>query len=147
LSFLYAYSIYHQISLAIDDEENTTFIIPFGIFCYTKMAFNVKNGEATYQNVIQIILETQTGRNDEVYIDDVVVKSKRCRDLLDDLKETFGNLHKYKMKHTPKKCVFDVSLEKLLSYMVSARGSTLIQRRLKPSNNCNHPKPKEKSRS
>jgi hypothetical protein len=119
---MYAYSIYHQISLAVDDEEKTMFIIPFGIFCYTKMAFDVKNGEATYQKVIQIILESQTGRNDEVYIDDVVVKSKKCRDLLDDLKETFGNLHKYKMKLTPKKCVFDVSLEKLLSYMVSARG-------------------------
>jgi hypothetical protein len=48
LSFLDAYSSYHQISLTIDDTENTAFIIPFGIFCYTNMAFRLKNGGATY---------------------------------------------------------------------------------------------------
>jgi hypothetical protein len=48
---------YHKISLAIDDEEKIAFITPFGIFCYTKMAFGLKNGGATYQKCIQIILE------------------------------------------------------------------------------------------
>jgi hypothetical protein len=66
LSFLDAYSGYHQISLAIDDEEKISFITSFGIFCYTKMAFSLKNGRATYQKDIQIILETQIGRNIEV---------------------------------------------------------------------------------
>jgi hypothetical protein len=92
LSFLDAYSGYHQISLAIDDEEKITFIMPFGIFCYTKMAFGLKNRGATYQKCIHIILEPQIGRNIEAYIDDVVVKSKKCGDLLDDLKETFDCL-------------------------------------------------------
>jgi hypothetical protein len=58
LSFLDAYSGYHQISLAIDDEEKTTFITPFGIFSYTKMTYGLKNGGATYQKCIQIILES-----------------------------------------------------------------------------------------
>jgi hypothetical protein len=49
LSFLDTYSGYHQISLAIDVEDKTTFITSFGIFCYTKMAFGLKNGGATYQ--------------------------------------------------------------------------------------------------
>jgi hypothetical protein len=44
LSFLDAYSGYHHISLAIDDEEKTMLITPFGIFCYTKMTFGLKNG-------------------------------------------------------------------------------------------------------
>jgi hypothetical protein len=44
LSFLDAYSGYHQISLATDDEEKTSFITPFKIFYYTKMAFKLKNG-------------------------------------------------------------------------------------------------------
>jgi hypothetical protein len=48
LSFLDAYSGYHQISLATDDEEETSFITPFGIFCYTKMAFGLKNGGGCY---------------------------------------------------------------------------------------------------
>jgi hypothetical protein len=122
LSFLDAYSGYHQISLAIDDEEKTTFITPFGIFCYTKMAFGLKNGGATYQKCIHIILEPQIGRNVEAYIDDVVVNSKKCEDLLDNLKEAVDNLCKYKMMFNPKKCVFGVSSGKLLGYMVSSWG-------------------------
>jgi hypothetical protein len=111
-----------KLSLAIDDEEKTLFITPFGIFCYTKMAFGLKNGGATYQKCIHIILEPQIGRNINAYIDDVVVKSKKCGDLLDDIKETFDNLRKYKMMLNPKKCVFSVSSGKLLVYMVSSKG-------------------------
>jgi hypothetical protein len=94
LSFLDAYSSYHHISLAADDEEKSMFITPFEIFCYTKMVFRLKNGGATYQKCIHIILEPQIGRNIEAYIDDVVVKSKKRGDLHDNLKETFDNLHK-----------------------------------------------------
>jgi hypothetical protein len=50
---------------------------------------------------VQIILENQNGRNIEAYIDDIVVKSKKHEDLLDDLKETFDNLRKYKMMFNP----------------------------------------------
>jgi hypothetical protein len=67
-------------------------------------------------------LEPQFGRNVEAYIDDIVVKSKKQGDLLDNLKEIFNNLHKYKMMLNAKKCVFGVSSGKLLDYMVSSRG-------------------------
>jgi hypothetical protein len=70
---------------------------------------------------VHIVLENQTSRNVEAYIDDIVVKSKKCGDLLDDLKETFDNLRKYKMILNPKKYVFDVSSEKLLGYMVLSK--------------------------
>jgi hypothetical protein len=86
------------------------------------MTFRLKNGGATYQKCVHIILEAQIGRNIEAYIDDIVVKSKKQGDLLDDLKETFDNLYKYKMMLNPKKCVFIVSSGKLLSYMVSSCG-------------------------
>jgi hypothetical protein len=76
----------------------------------------------TYQKCVHIILEAQIGRNIEAYIDDIVVKSKKQWDLLDDLKETFDNLYKYKMMLNSKKCVFGVSSGKLLGYMVSSRG-------------------------
>jgi hypothetical protein len=49
LSFLDTYSGYHQISLATDNKEKTSFITPFRIFCYTKMTFRLKNRGATYQ--------------------------------------------------------------------------------------------------
>jgi hypothetical protein len=103
-------------------KKKIAFIVSFGIFCYTKMTFGLKNGGATYQKCIHIILEPQTRRNIEAYIDDVVVKSKKCGDLLDDLRETFDNLRKYKMMLNPKKCVFGVSSGKLLGYMVSSWG-------------------------
>jgi hypothetical protein len=86
------------------------------------MAFGLKNGRATYQKCVHIILEPQIRRNIEAYIDDIVVKSKKHGNLLDDLKETFDNLCKYKMMLNPKKCMFGVSSGKLLGYMVSSRG-------------------------
>jgi hypothetical protein len=122
LLFMDAYSGYHQISLIIVDEEKTTFITPFGIFSYTKMAFGLKNGGVTYQKCIHISLEYQIGRNVESFINDVVVKSKKRWDLLDDLKETFDNLRKYKVMFNSKKCVFGVLSGKLLGYMISPRG-------------------------
>jgi hypothetical protein len=87
------------------------------------MTFGFKNGGgATHQKVIQVILETQIRRNVEAYIDDVVVKLKKLGGVLDGLQETFNILRKYKMKLNPKKCVFNVSSGKLLSYMVSIQG-------------------------
>jgi hypothetical protein len=67
-------------------------------------------------------LEGQIGRNVEAYIDDIVVKSEKRGDLLDDLKETFDNLRKFKMMLNPKKYVVAVSSGKLLGYMVSSWG-------------------------
>jgi hypothetical protein len=109
LSFLDAYSGYRQISLIIDDEEKIVFITPFGIFCYNKMAFGLKNGGTTYQKCVHTVLESQIGRNVEAYIDDIIVKSEKRVDLLDDIKETLDNLCKSKMMLNPKKmCVWCV---------------------------------------
>jgi hypothetical protein len=79
-------------------------------------------GGGTYQKCVHIVLEAQIGRNVKAYIDDIVVKSKKQGDLLDDLKKTFDNLRKYKMMLNHKKCMFGVSLGKLLGYMVSSQG-------------------------
>jgi hypothetical protein len=147
LLFLDAYSGYHQISLAIDDEEKTSFITPFGIFYYTKMAFGLKFEGATYQKCIHIILEPQIGRNVEAYIDDVVVKLKKCGDLLDGLKETFDNLHKYKMMLNPKNVCSVYHQENYSAIWSHPKESTQTQRRWKASNNCNHLRPEKKSRS
>jgi hypothetical protein len=92
-------------------------------------------------------MEAQIGRNVKAYIDDIVMKSKKQEDLLDDLKETFDNLHKYKMMLNLKKCMFSVSSRKLLGYKISSRGSMRTRRRWRPSNNCSHLRPGKKSRS
>ena len=82
LCFLDAYSGYHQIMLAKEDQEKTSFITPFGTFCYTSMSFGLKNAGATYQKCMQSCLKSQIGRNVHVYIDDVVAKSTRKNNLV-----------------------------------------------------------------
>ena len=76
LCFLDAYSGYHQISMCIDDEEKTAFVTPFGMYCYIKMTFGLKNAGSMYQKYVHIVLEGQIGRTVEAYIDNIVVKSK-----------------------------------------------------------------------
>lgn len=70
----------------------------------------------------------QIRRNVKVYIDDMLVKSKMTKEHLDDLKETFDTLWKYKMKLNPAKCIFGVSFEKLLGFMVSQWGIKALRK-------------------
>ena len=67
-------------------------------------------------------LKDQIGRNVQVYMDNIVVKTYQANTLLDDLRKTFGALNHYRIKLNPKKCIFGVPAGKLLGYMVSARG-------------------------
>ena len=64
----------------------------------------------------------QIGRNMEVYVDNILVKSKEEPAHLDDLKETFAILRQYQMKLNPSKCAFGVASGKFLGFMVSQRG-------------------------
>ena len=64
----------------------------------------------------------QIGKNVEVYVDDILVKSKGKEDHLDNLKETFNTLRHYSMKLNPSKCAFGVSSGKFLGFMVSQSG-------------------------
>ena len=122
LSFLDAYSGYHQIRMKKEDEEKTAFITPLGVFCYTTMPFGLKNAGATYQRMMQNCLAEQIGKNVQVYVDDIVVKTQNEDTLIKDLQETFNNLNRYNIKLNPKKCTFGVPAGQLLGYLVSARG-------------------------
>ena len=122
LSFLDAYSGYHQIKLDPDDALNMPFIMPFGAYCYITMSFGLKNAGATFQRCMQKCLLKQLGRNAHVYVNDVVVKTEKRGTLLEDLKETFENLRRFQIKLNPEKCVFGVQAGKLLGFIVSGRG-------------------------
>ena len=108
--------------MAVKDLEKTTFITPFGAFCYVSMLFGLKSAQATYQCFVQHCLHTQIGRNVLAYVDDIVVKSRKKETLIEDLKETFDNLRVYKMMLNPAMCVFGVPAGKLLGFLVSNRG-------------------------
>jgi hypothetical protein len=84
LSFLDCYSGYHQIPLKVEVQIKTSFITPFGTFCYTTMPFRHKSAGATYQRSIQWLLHSQIGCNAEAYVDDVVIKTQEDEGLISD---------------------------------------------------------------
>ena len=90
MSFLDTFQGYHQISLALDDQEKTTFVTPTGNYHYKVMPFGLKNTGSTYQRMMTKVFEPQLGKNIEIYIDDLVVKSKLESEHVNDL----GNIFK-----------------------------------------------------
>ncbi|GJW81226.1 reverse transcriptase domain-containing protein [Tanacetum coccineum] len=89
-----------------EDEEKTVFYTDQGTYCYTKIPFGLKNAGATYQRLIDSAFQSQTRRNLEAYVNDMVIKSKDEKMLLADIAETFDNLKKINMKLNPKKSSF-----------------------------------------
>ncbi|GKV46622.1 hypothetical protein SLEP1_g53596 [Rubroshorea leprosula] len=122
LSLLDAYSGYHQVLMAPEDEEKTSFYAGDEIYCYVMIPFGLKNAGATYQKMLTIVFRAQIGKNLEVYVDDIVVKSLKVEDHLADLDETFNNLKKNRMRLNPANCIFGMESGKFLSFMVSRRG-------------------------
>ena len=122
LSFMDAFSGYNQIKMNPKDEVHTSFITSFGTYCYKVMPFGLKNVGATFQRCVTEVFKPQLGRNMEVYVDDMIIKTKAASDHLEDLWETFDRLRFYNMKLNPQKSVFGASSGKFLGYMVSRRG-------------------------
>ena len=122
MSFIDAFSGYHQISLLEDDRKKITFITDCEVYNYEAMPFGLRNVGAAYQKLVDKVFADQRGKNIEAYVDDSIVKSKTDREHLEDLAETFRTLKKYQMKLNPKKCVFGVKAGKFLGFLVSKRG-------------------------
>ncbi|GJW23541.1 reverse transcriptase domain-containing protein [Tanacetum coccineum] len=99
--FLDAYKGYHQIRMAKEDEEKTSFHTEQGTFCYEKMSFGLKNVGATYQRLMDNVFASQLGRNIKIYVDDLVIKSKDEGNLVSDVAETFDKLRKANIKLNP----------------------------------------------
>ena len=122
LSFMDAFSGYNHIKMNEEDQKKTSFVTSQGLFCYKVMPFGLKNAGVTYQRLMNKMFVHQIGRNVQVYVDDMLVKSLCENDHLNDLHETFDTLRSYNMKLNPSKCVFGVTVGKFLSFMVSQRG-------------------------
>ena len=117
-----AFSGYNQIKMDEADQEKMSFVTSQGLFCYEVMPFGLKNVGATYQRLVNHMFRPQIGRNVEVYVDDMLVKSLDEGKHLDDLQETFNTLRQYNMKLNPSKCAFGVASGKFLEFMVSHKG-------------------------
>ena len=122
MSFLDSFQGYHQIPLALNDQEKTAFVTPIGNYHYKVMPFGLKNAESTYQRMMTRMFEPQLGKNIEVYVDDMVVKSKVVSEHMGDLGAMFDILREYKLCLNSSKCSFGVGSSKFLGYMVTHRG-------------------------
>ena len=89
MSFLDAFQGYHQIALAPKDREKTAFISRDANYHYTVMSFRLKNVGATYQQMMTRMFRDKIGRTVEVYINDMVVKSKREAQHIEDFRGVF----------------------------------------------------------
>ena len=144
MSFLDAFQGYHQIPLAPEDQEKTALVTPTGNYHYKMMPFGLKNVGSIYQRMMTKMFEHQLGKNIEVYIDDMVVKSKEVSDHVDDLGNIFEILRKHKLLLNASKCSFGVGLGKFLGYMVTHRGIEVNPDQVKAINNLQPPRnPKE----
>ena len=109
LSFMDAFFDYHQILMHPPDAEKTTFITPHELYYYNVMPFGLKNVGATYQRLVTRMCRSLMGTTMEVYIDNMLVKSKEFPDHMKHLQETFDLLCMNGMKLNPLKCAFGVS--------------------------------------
>ena len=101
------------------DQLATSFITPFGMYCYVTMPFGLRNAGATYQRCMLHVFRDHIGRTVEAYVDDIVVKSRKADDLVADLRIAFDCLKDKGVKLNPEKCVFGVPRGMPLGFIVS----------------------------
>ena len=140
MSFLDVFQGYHQIPLALDDQEKTAFVTPIRNYHYKVMPFGLKNAGSIYQRMMTRTFESQLGKNIEIYIDDMVVKSKVVSEHLGDLGNILEVLRKYKLRLNTSKCSFGVGSGKFLGYMITHRGIEVNPDQIKAFNNLQSPR-------
>ena len=126
-SFMDGFSGYNQIKIAEEDKAKTTLTTHWGTYAYNIMPFELKNVGATYQQAMVTLFHDMMHKEIELYVDDMIAKSRTPSDHLIDLRKLFKRLVKYRLRLNPKKCVFGASLEKLLGFIVSQRGIEVDQ--------------------
>jgi hypothetical protein len=104
------------------DQLVTSFITPFGMYCYIIMPFGLRNAGVTYQRCMNHVFREHISRTVEAYVDGIIVKTRKASDLLTDLETTFKCLKAKGVKLNPEKYVFGVPRGMLLGFIVSERG-------------------------
>jgi len=118
-SFMDGFSGYNQIKMAPEDMEKMNFVTLWGTFCYKVMSFGLKNARVTYQQAIVALFHDMMHKEIEVYVDDMIAKSKTKEEHLVNLRKLFERLHKYRLRLNPAKFTFGVKSGKLLGFIVS----------------------------
>ncbi|TYJ99883.1 putative RNA-directed DNA polymerase [Cucumis melo var. makuwa] len=103
-------------------EKKTTFIILWETFYYKVMPFGLKNVGATYQRVMVTLFYDMIHKEIEVYVDDMIAKSKADEDHTTTFQKLFDRLRKYQLKLNPSKYTFGATSGKLLRLIFSEEG-------------------------
>jgi hypothetical protein len=122
LCLLDAYSGFHQIHISREDKEHTAFITVDDLFCYVSMPYGLKNALFTFVRAMYKTFEDLIRDLVQLYVDDIVVKIKSHSSLLDNFVIVFDRLRSTCIILNPDKCVFGVSTEKLLGFLILRRG-------------------------
>jgi hypothetical protein len=121
-SFMDGFSGYNPIKMAEEDKSKTAFVTHWGTFVYDVMPFGLKNAGATYQRVMVTLFHDMIHHEVEVYVDEMISKSRTTQDHLINLRKLFQRLKKYQLRLNPNKCAFGITSGKLLGFIVSGRG-------------------------
>ena len=92
LSFMDGFSGYNQIKMAPKDMEKTSFITPWGTYCYKVIPFGLKNADATYQRAATTLLHDLIHKEVEVYVDEMIVKLKDREGHIQALRKFFERI-------------------------------------------------------
>jgi hypothetical protein len=122
LYFLDSYSGFQQIQMSRQNRKHTAFVTVDGLYCYVVMPYGLKNALPTFIWAMSKTFGDLIRDRIEIYVDDIVVKTKRGSTLVEDLTLVFDKLRATRTKLNPEKCVFGVSAGKLLGFLVSHRG-------------------------
>ena len=120
--FMDGFSRYNQIKMAPKDMVKITFTTEWRIYYYTVMLFDLKNAGATYQRMATALLYDMMHNEVEVYVDDMIVKSKDSGSHTVNLRKFFERIKEYRLSLNSQKCTFGVTVGKLLGFLVSDRG-------------------------
>jgi len=130
ISFMDVNARYNQIFMVERDIHKTAFRCPsaLGLYEWVVMTFGLKNADATYRRAMNYIFHELIGKIVEIYIDDVVVKSKGYQEHLEDLRKTLMCARKHGLRMNPHKCAFGVSATQFLGFMVHEKGIEVGQK-------------------
>ena len=126
------------------NQKKIAFVTPTRNYYYKVIPFGLKNVGSTYQRMMTRMFKSRLGKNIEVFIDDMVVKSKAVSEHVGDLEDIFEILRKHELRLNTSKCSFGVGSNKFLGYIVTHHGIEVNPDQVKAINSLQSPRnPKE----
>lgn len=138
---------YWQIKISPEDKEKTAFSVGNGLWQFTVMPFGLCNAPATFERLMERVLQHILFKICLVYLDDVIVSSKSFEEIMENLREIFLRLRLANLKVNPKKCSLFGREVKYLGHVVSKQEITTDPEKISAVKDWPIPKNKKQIRS